>query len=133
MAKVEWDMTYSVSVPEMDEQHKKLFSLINDFYDNIKIGQNKETLLPIINGLNDYAGVHFKAEEAVMAKYKYPELDMHKKLHEEFVAKAVDLKNRLESGRLVISLEVTSFIMDWLVKHIKGADKKYGEFISMRK
>ncbi|MFA4920411.1 MAG: hypothetical protein WC581_14380, partial [Thermodesulfovibrionales bacterium] len=52
---------------------------------------------------------------------------IHKKEHEIFTKKALDVKKLFEEGSLVISLEITNFIKEWIVNHVLGSDKKYSK------
>ncbi len=129
MAFMEWDEKYSVNIPSIDEQHKKLIDLINRFYDSIKEKDRKERLLELVSGLKDYTVYHFKTEEDLMQKYNLTDYGLHKSEHDSFIAKVDDIYQRLNSGRLVISVEVTNFIKDWLGKHILGTDKAYSKHL----
>jgi hemerythrin-like metal-binding protein len=70
---------------------------------------------------------HFKAEEEMMNKAGYQELDIHKPLHQAFVKKIMDFKINFDNGQGIVSRDLMIFLKDWLVDHIKGVDKKYGK------
>ncbi|MFC1744793.1 hypothetical protein ACFL35_12455, partial [Candidatus Riflebacteria bacterium] len=63
MALLQWDELYSVAVEDLDEQHKFLFKLINDFHDSIEKKPDRELELDTLNILVDYAVNHFASEE----------------------------------------------------------------------
>jgi len=79
-----------------------------------------------LNGLIDYAGSHFKVEERYFTRFGYADAEAHKKAHADFVARVLDLKARFDAKTVGLSMEVMSFLSDWLQGHIKGVDKKYG-------
>jgi len=128
MALFKWNETLSVKIKSIDEQHKKLIDMINDFYDNIINRTNNENMSKLISSMKHYTLVHFTAEEKYMEYYEYPEYEKHKKEHETFIVKVTEVEEKLKSGKLVLSLEMTMFLKDWLKKHIQGTDKKYSDF-----
>ena len=79
----------------------------------------------LLASLADYAVSHFATEERYFDRYGYVEAARHKEEHRLFTAKVRDIMERLDSGKLVISFELTNFIKDWVVAHVKGEDKKY--------
>lgn len=132
MALIEWNEILSVKVKEMDEQHKKLIEIINNLNDAMKIGKSKEVIGDILSNLAKYITVHFTSEEKYMEKYNYPELPQQKKAHETFVAKITDYQKMFKDGKTVLSIEIMNFLKDWLTTHIKGTDKKYGDFFNSK-
>ncbi len=129
MAYFNWTDDLSVKIPTIDEQHKKLIGMINDFYDSFKSGQNKEKLVELVSGLKDYTSYHFSTEEDLLTQHGYPGFDNHKEQHVAFVEKVDDFHQRMESGKLLVSLEVTNFLKDWLTSHIKKTDHEYSSFL----
>ena len=127
MALVKWDDSFSVKVTEIDRQHQKLVSMINELSDAMKQGKGKEILCKIINGLIRYTATHFNTEEKYFDRFRYPEADNHKKEHVAFVQKVSDFKSGFEEGKLTLTIDVMNFLSDWLRKHIKGADKLYSQ------
>ena len=125
MAKIEWTSDLSVGVGIVDEQHKRLFELIDDFYANIQSKSPAERMNVLIKALKDYSVKHFTEEEALMRKAEYGEYDIHKQQHDAFIAKVEDFAVRYNAGKLILTVEITNFIKDWLIKHISIMDKKY--------
>jgi len=132
MALINWDDSLSVKINSIDDQHKKLIAMINDFYDGISKRSGQESVLKLILEMKNYTVVHFTNEEKIMRQVNYPDFDSHKKLHENFIAKVVELETKIKSGKLVISLEINTFLKDWLKNHIMVIDKKYSDYF-MRK
>ncbi len=127
-----WTNDLSVGSQVIDSEHKQLFDLIQKFYEGIKDNSPKERLEELILGLVNYTKTHFANEEKYMRSLNYPGIDAHIKLHENFVEQVNGYYDRLKSGKLILSLEVTNFLKDWLIKHIKGADQQYAAFSSQQ-
>ena len=130
MALIKWDQSLSVNVAQIDKQHQKLISMINELNDAMKQGKGKEAMSKILNGLVAYTATHFKTEEDYFAKFGYPETIKHKKEHADFVKKVSDFKSKFEKDQLSVTIEVMRFLRDWLQNHIKGTDKKYSKFFN---
>ena len=129
MALLTWNDTYSVKVDAMDEQHQKLFELINSFYDEIGKQSQDKLIFDLIVGMKDYTILHFNEEEQLMQQCNYPGLTEHKKEHADFIDKVTDLEEKLKSGKMIISFEITNFLKDWIKKHIKESDQQYSAYI----
>jgi hemerythrin len=127
MAFITWDKELSVSINSIDEQHKKLVDMINDFYDNIQNRSNKENIMLLIKGMKEYAKVHFTFEERYMQQFNYSDYELHKKEHQLFIEKVDSLEEKYLEGKLILSFEITNFLKDWIKNHIQDVDKKYTE------
>jgi len=132
MPLIKWNDSFSVNIVEIDLQHQKLVSLINDLNQAMLQGMGKVALTNILNELVAYTVNHFGTEEKYFAQYKYPDSDSHKKEHLAFVEKVASFKKDFDSGKLGLSIEVMQFLSDWLQNHIKGTDKKYGPFFNTK-
>lgn len=130
MALINWDESLSVNVEEIDLQHKGLIAMINELNDAMRTGKGKEVTGKTVNNLIKYTVTHFKTEEDLFAKFNYPDAEKHKKEHAAFVKKVLEFKDGLEKGKLTLTMEVMSFLSDWLTRHIMGTDKKYTEFLN---
>ena len=85
-----------------------------------------------LSKLIEYTVSHFATEEALFDKHNYPEKDAHKEIHKKLVAQVVEFQKQFESGEKDISLELMEFLKDWLIKHIKGTDKKYSSYLQSK-
>lgn len=127
-----WNDKYTVGVGEIDEQHRHLFKLTNDFHDALTIGTAKKNLGDALDALVDYARRHFMDEEKLMADSQYPELAHHRIEHDRLTREALDFRARFVEGKPVSTLEFAKFLSDWLVKHIIVMDKKIGIHMNTR-
>lgn len=122
MAFVEWDQSCSVGVHLIDDQHKRLFTLINDFH------EAKTNLDQVLQDLLSYVDFHFKTEERYFSQFHYEKLEEHKQQHDFYEKRIKDLytqclTEKIDEGK--ISVEMEGFIKDWIIYHIKGSDKEY--------
>lgn len=125
MPLITWTDSFSVKVEEIDTQHKKLVEIINKLYDAMKVGKSKDVMGEILTNLISYTATHFKTEEIYFDLYSFPENETHKADHKKFVETVTKFKKDFDSGNATVSLEVMSFLRDWLTKHINGTDKRY--------
>jgi hemerythrin len=130
MALIVWKPTYSVGVPEMDDQHKRLVEILNELNEGLVKGQGKDKLYSTLMGLIDYTKKHFADEEKLMEKSGYPKLDQHKKEHKELTQQVVDFARQYNAGEKGITIELMNFLRSWLVVHIQGKDAEYGRHIN---
>jgi len=130
MGFMEWTDKNKTNVKICDEQHKKLFQMVNTLYEAMKEGKGKDVMGKILNELVDYTIYHFSTEERLMEKYRYPGLIWHQREHMELKEKAKALKEKFESGEYILSIDVMNFLKNWLNNHTIGSDKKYGEFLN---
>jgi hemerythrin len=132
MALIQWNDSLSVGIVEIDRQHQRLVAMINELHDAMRQGKGKDILGKIINGLVTYAGTHFKTEEKYFDQFQYPEATTHKKEHSDFTQKVAEFKGKFDTGQAVLSLEIITFLSNWLQHHINVIDKKYGPFFNQK-
>ncbi|MCW3982363.1 MAG: bacteriohemerythrin [Candidatus Bathyarchaeota archaeon] len=130
MPLLQWNDNFSVGVAEIDAQHKNLVSYLNDLHFAMTQGKGNSILKSLLDRLVGYTQVHFATEEKYMKQWNYPGYVYHKGEHEVFVKKVAEFKTKFEGGQAVLSIEILSFLKDWVVKHIQGTDKKYGPFFN---
>ena len=131
MAFFQWDDEYSVGIVEIDEQHKKLLFRISEFYEAVKIDR-EEAFAYLLDSVIDYVTEHFSTEERYMDTYKFPETESHKEEHAEFKDRILAVKEKLENGEQVVTLDTTRMLRHWVKDHVLGTDKKYSEFFKQQ-
>lgn len=130
MPLIQWSPSYSVKIGEIDSQHQKLITMINELNDAMLKGKAKEILSPLIDGLIAYTQVHFSKEEMLFDKYKYPDTAAHKEEHAAFVKKVSEFREGFKKGNMSLTINIMDFLSNWLTKHICGTDKKYSDFLN---
>lgn len=120
-----WDDKYAFGVESIDEDHKVLVGLINQLYVAMRQGKARAVISGIVTQMVDYAKVHFRREEFYFKGVKYSESAVHKAEHDAFTSKVAEFKTELDAGNVNISIEVISFLREWLANHILVSDKKY--------
>ncbi len=115
-----WNERFSVGVPAMDQQHKRLIDLIN----NLRKSEDAGIAFDAIMGMFDYASIHFRAEEALLQKAGYSLLSAQQGQHQAFIDKAVGF-SRQDLNDPTICTEITRFLRTWLLEHILQEDMLY--------
>jgi hemerythrin len=129
MALLAWDEKYSVNHTEFDSHHKKLIELINRLHDAMKQGKGMEALKPILTELASYVVFHFSVEEQFLRSIGFPKLVAHKAQHEGFTKRVQQFQTDFRAGKITVSIELMTFLGDWLINHIMSEDKKYSLLI----
>lgn len=132
MSLIEWSDTLSVGIATIDEQHKRLITLINELHAAMLARQGVERLGHIFSELIDYTESHFTYEEELFDSHGYESSTQHKAQHRALTARVYELKAQFESGSTAVALEVSNFLRDWLREHIIGNDKKYAKYLRER-
>jgi len=128
MPLVEWKPEYSVGIDAFDDDHRQLFSLLNQAYASVSARQGDLALNHILRELAYYAQTHFRAEEALMKRYGYPELPAHKAKHDYFTAQIAQFSDHFQSGQVGLIIEVTNTLQLWLTEHILQYDLAYASY-----
>jgi len=129
MGFLKWSNKYSLNVTEIDEQHKKLISLINEMYDAMHVGKGNDIVGAVISELVNYTIYHFNTEELLLQQYGYPHYKEHKEMHDTLSKKARNLKETFDQGNRPTTIDVMLLLMNWLNAHILVEDKKCGPFL----
>jgi hemerythrin len=130
MALINWSDNYSVKVAKFDSQHKNLINLINELHSAMSSGKGKETIKPTLEKLVDYTIKHFTDEEQEMKRTGYTAYLSHKFEHDKLTKTAKELYAKVNSGQSVLSMDVMSFLRDWLMNHIVKVDKQYSDHMA---
>lgn len=136
---MEWSQNLSVGIAKIDDQHRELINRINGLVAAIKQHICKYTIGDVIAFLEEYIDLHFSEEEQYMMQYRYPEYPQHKAQHEFFRENFSELKKELilldggkKPGSYDLSVETNRVVVDWIIDHISGTDKRLGEFLKGR-
>ena len=127
---IEWNDCFCLGIQQFDEHHQHLVGLINKIYDDFASGAPSENVGDVLGELIDYSIYHFAAEEYWMNENAYPRLAEHRVEHDSFSGSVVEMQKDFRAGRSTLTLEVLSFLKNWLTNHIFQSDTDYARFIS---
>lgn len=124
-----------IGVEQIDEEHRGLFQLVGEVHDLLENGvidDKYEEMCNLIERLKQYTVLHFRHEEAYMAKIGHPELEKQKREHAQFCDKVneVDIKTA-EGDRHALISDLLSYLVMWLYEHILGSDLLIGKLVSI--
>lgn len=140
MALLAWDNTYCLNIPHIDEQHKRLMSFINELHEAMLRNEEHKITGKILDNLTDYIKEHFLAEEYLMEKsdFTFPDTPenqhykKHKREHALFTEKITKMNRQYYEQKDYISVELLTYLVEWLLNHIVNIDKQYASFIKSK-
>ncbi len=132
MEVINWRNEFSVGIKEMDDQHKKLLGMINRLIADQKTLTDPQTIADLLTEMTDYAMVHFRAEEYLMAEYGYDQKSQQERQHQAFIDKTISFYSATDIGPNILSVALLDYLGTWLVGHILQEDMKYKDFFKSK-
>ncbi|MCP4993407.1 MAG: GGDEF domain-containing protein [Gammaproteobacteria bacterium] len=130
-----WDKHFVTGMVDVDDQHKILIDLINDFGGLISTGETiqKTEIDSILNKLAEYAKYHFQTEEIMMHKAKVDQrhLTQHCNAHQQFINDISMMYSQLSMDRPASATSLMEYLVYWLAYHILGTDQSLAKQISL--
>lgn len=121
---IRWSDDLSVHIDMIDQHHKHLVDLINDLYNVVTHQHGLHDVLRILRALNQYAEVHFRAEERMMQHFNYSDLELQQSQHSQFENQLRQFEEDLFKYPLTLPVDMLIYLKKWLVGHILCEDKK---------
>jgi hemerythrin-like metal-binding protein len=127
---IAWSDSYSVDVPELDDQHRRLVELINRIGDDYgpRNAFTDGLFHEVLRDMFDYTRVHFAAEEDYLRQIAYPQLAAHQREHAAFTTRVMEFIDATRHGRQDRQA-IHGFLLDWLTSHILESDMQYRAFL----
>ena len=114
---IEWNDGLSLGVKVIDDDHKKLLSIIDELSIAINSNKTKEVINDIFDDLEKYVIEHFHREESFLRQHNLSQLDDHIATHNSFVVKILELKAKSLKDNFNAQ-DVVLYLIDWLFEHI---------------
>lgn len=116
-------------LPEIDAEHRALFSLGEELQKGLEKGTELSVLRPILVNLIATAEAHFKHEERIMKAAHYSAYGWHKKQHDAVRWRVRRMVKRIDAGQPVAAEELLAFLSEWLKTHTQVSDRMMGAYI----
>lgn len=124
--KAAWKEAFAVGDALIDAQHRAFFAEINAVAQALDRGQGREAVIEFYRSFYRGLVLHFRDEEAMLARVAFPDLDAHHAEHQALLASVSAIEGMLLAGddlhhwRFVVK---RLFIA--LVEHLAGTDMRY--------
>ena len=129
MAFLEFEEKHILGLPEIDDQHKKIYATVNHLY-AIRDHASEEILASFAD-LIEQLKVHFSCEEGVMTERKVIHCISHKLEHDRAFKKYSEYYEKVESGEEKFSPEILDSLKNWLEAHFEKKDSKLKELAKL--
>ncbi len=123
MKQIQWHDSFSVGIKKIDNQHKKLFSLLNELIIASETGQETEVLGRVLDDLVSYTDYHFKTEEPFFKIH--PRQKQHVAIHRGFIKKAGQMVRVFHEGAENTGEETIKYLQNWILNHVLETDINY--------
>lgn len=128
----EWNNDYSIGIDEIDSQHKRFLSLLQETYSFKQRGTDNSRLKTLVKELEKYLVFHTKSEEMLMILYNYPKQELQQEEHKQVITKVREkIKNLPENPEDLTDLLI--YLMKWFVNHTTYLDKELGVHIQQQR
>ncbi len=125
-----WNEKFAFDIPEIDQQHEKLFGLLDRLdvlAQDIRDGFNCiSDIHEVLEELQSYTIYHFEDEERMLHEAEYEFLEEHVREHEAFIDKIQEnLESDLDFEQKEVINDLYRFLFNWVSNHILNTDVKY--------
>ena len=127
---VSWKDEYSVGIAVIDDDHRKLLNLINQFQTAVFYRTGEQFEDEAFAALIEYTQTHFEREEQLMSENGYPDFEAHQAEHRKMIDLVeARMAEHSKQGRQKAMEAMATYLRDWLINHINGTDQAYAGFL----
>ena len=136
---IKWDKRFNVNHLTIDAEHKLLLSTINALEIALHHPEEKDPILFFIDQLHEFSIEHFKHEEALQIKHKFPFLESNAKGHDHLSVELNRIRDdvhRLVNQESLSATDIANLqnyaaylAKDWLIAHVLKEDLKMKGFM----
>lgn len=129
----EWTTDLETGNEAIDSQHHSLFALANELEDAIEAETpDADAVADCVWRLADYVIQHFADEQDLMESVGYPELPVHRSMHDQLTGETMRITARMMNDEPLSATELASLVTRWLRDHIGAADKRFAAYLAER-
>lgn len=121
---MKWSDDYATGVERIDNQHKSIFKMTEDFHAVLDEGRGERVYDTLLRSLDQYVRFHFGLEERCMDEYRCPMAERNREAHLKFVEVLSDYKQRYAAKGFELSdaRGLVDTLDNWLSEHICRID-----------
>jgi hemerythrin len=121
---VKWSERYATGIQQLDEQHKMLFRMSEDYRASLDEQRGERLFSLMLDSLTAYATAHFGMEQNCMFRYQCPAAQANGEAHLQFIEVLGWFRRRhAENGfKAEEAQRLVEFVDEWLANHIGRID-----------
>lgn len=120
-----WDNAYALGLPEIDEQHRLLFDMIEDLAGVAEGRSPGQGMTPMMGRLVDLARSHIRYEETLAARHPQKGYAAAAEERAEFIRKIEALDRSLVNAPVDALQTTVEFLKDWVIDHTLIEHRQY--------
>ena len=127
---------FLTGIDTVDNQHQRLVNMVTQldnvrkiFYPSMK--KKQKAVGEVVSEMIDYTISHFAFEESLMEDANYKFFKAHKRIHELFIKRAGEYKDRWKTGEDIV-YELYDVLHRWLFNHIQNDDRAFAPSVMKR-
>jgi hemerythrin len=119
-----WSDEYATGLERIDDQHKMIFRMAEDFRAALNVGQGERVYGGLLQSLDRYILSHFGFEEECMDRYHCPAAQGNREAHARFAEVLAGFRQRYQVSGFdpVDARNFVDTVDQWLADHICGID-----------
>lgn len=129
MSLLKWKQEYELGLEIIDQQHKQLFSIINELIIATEYTRPNTELLSIVDRLESYAKSHFSTEEELFNQFGFSGRSEHEAEHATFIDNVKYIRKQCRIIDAPMAPKMRDFLLSWLSHHILTKDKEYRQIM----
>ena len=114
-------------INEIDEQHSRIITLVNQLYEAFIAERSKKEIREIIKNLSDFSSYHFNTEERYFKQFGYEKASEHQQSHNLFTDELAKFRKAYQAGKSFDIKEFMLFLQNWILKHFSTDDQDFVE------
>ena len=127
MDSAEWGKLPELGIEEMDKEHREILDLMSTLRNALRSETRDVTERDVVSDVLEecarFIRNHFGTEETLMQQSLYPGYLDHKKEHELFLTRIIDLQKQVQAGAKSITIETLGLMGNWLHHHVLETDR----------
>ena len=123
--RVTWESRYRSGDPTIDAEHEYLFHWADTLLDKLQSNADPAVLAADLKELIHWLGEHFRNEERILARYRWPGLVRHAALHRSLLGRGEALLAGVSSGQRNCAELLDFVVLEVVARHLARDDTEY--------
>ncbi|MEW5726883.1 MAG: hemerythrin domain-containing protein [Pseudomonadota bacterium] len=124
--RVRWRDSFSVGDALIDAQHREFFDEVNRVSEALEGGEGREAVIAFYRVFVAGLDRHFRDEEELLARIRFPDIDIHRSEHQALMAAVTAVEGLLVTSQSVHELRfIVKRLFAALVEHLVSEDMRY--------